>query len=139
MVSRKLEEQEKLKKSKSISDQTDEGVDTLQSEDNHDDLKKSTVSKGDIKHVTQDTSKKTDSKKQGTSSSKDTQPQATPDLEEEKVCRDYTMVTVSMGIALTGAKVKEVSLYEHLAGVFGKEVFEAPRHFHPFRNLSNNY
>ncbi|KAK2572193.1 Gag-Pol polyprotein [Acropora cervicornis] len=99
----KLEEQEKLKKSESIPDQTDEGVDTLKSEDNHDDTKKSTVSKGDVKHVTQDTSKKTDSKKQGTSSNKGTQPQATPDLEEEKVCRDYTMVTVSMGIALTDA------------------------------------
>ena len=40
---------------------------------------------------------------------KDTQTQATPDLEEEIVYRDYTMVTVSMGIALTGAEVKEVS------------------------------
>lgn len=118
----KLEEKEKLIKSESIPDQTDEGVDTLKSEDNHDDTKKSAVSKGDVKHVTQDTSKKTDSKKQGTSSNKGTQPQATPDLEEEKVCRDYTMVTVSMGIALTGAKVKGLSLYEHLAGVFGKEV-----------------
>ena len=41
---------------------------------------------------------------------KDTQPQATPDLEEEIVYRDLTMVTVSMGIALTGAEVKGVSL-----------------------------
>ena len=139
MVCRELEEQEKLIKSESIPDQTDEGVDTLKSEDTHDDTKKSTVSKGDVKHVTQDTSKKTDSKKQGTSSNKGTQPQATPDLEEEKVCRDYTMVTVSMGIALTGAKVKGLSLYEHLAGVFGKEVFEAPWHFHQFKSFSNNY
>jgi len=40
---------------------------------------------------------------------KDTQPQATPDLEEEIVYRDYTMLTVSMGIALTGAEVKGMS------------------------------
>ena len=123
LVCRKLEEKEKLKKSKSIPD---EGVDTVISEDNQDETKKSTVSRGDMKHATQDTSKKTDSKKQGTASNKDTEPQATPDLEEEKVCRDFAMVTVSMGIALTGAKVKGVSLYEHLVGAFGKEVFEAP-------------
>ena len=35
---------------------------------------------------------------------KGTQPQAPPDLEEEIVYRDYTMVTVSMGIALKGAE-----------------------------------
>lgn len=35
---------------------------------------------------------------------KGTQPQAPPDLEEEIVYRDYTMVTVSMGIALTGIR-----------------------------------
>ena len=49
------------------------------------------------------------------------------------------MVTVSMGIAFTGAKVKGLSLYEYLAGVFGKDVFGAPRHFLPFRSLSNDY
>ena len=62
---------------------------------------------------------------------KDTQPQATPDLEEEIVYRDYTIVTVSMGIALTGAEVKGVSFVLASSRSIGKEGIRSSEAF-PF-------
>lgn len=124
----KLEEQEKVKNEEDLDNQIEKGVDTDISEDSQgdkpDETKNPTVAKEERKqsHATQDPSKKTDTKKQGTASNKDTQPQAIPDLKEEHVCRDCAMVAVSMGIAATGATIKGVSVYEHLARVFGKEM-----------------
>ena len=69
---------------------------------------------------------------------KDTQPQATPDLEEEIVYRDLTMVTVSMGIVLTGAEVKGVSFVLASSRSIAKEGIEAPKHFLSLRSLSND-
>ena len=134
MSCRKLEEQEKaalkVVNSEGIGNQTEEGVDTDKAEENQDEgkpdaSKKPIVSRGESKqsHTSQDTGKKTENRKQGTAPNKDSLAQVIPDLEEEELCRDCAMIAVSMGMAVTGAKIKGVSLYEHLARVSGKEVF----------------
>ena len=68
----------------------------------------------------QETSKKTDSKKQST---KESVIQVTPDLDEEVLCTDCAMIGVSMATAITGAKIKGAPLYEHLTFLSGKKVF----------------
>ena len=68
----------------------------------------------------QETSKKTDSKKQST---KESVIQVIPDLDEEVLCTDCAMIGVSMATAITGAKIKGAPLYEHLAFLSGKKVF----------------
>lgn len=132
---RKLEEQEKnaskVDNNEGIENQTEEGVDTDKADENQDEgkpdaSKKPSVSRGESKqsHTSQDTGKKTENRKQGTAPNKDSLAQVVPDLEEEELCRDCAMIAVSMGMAVTGAKIKGVSLYEHLAiSVSGKEVF----------------
>ena len=132
-ICRKLEEQEKAASKpdsgEGIDDQT-EGMGADKAEENQDDAKpdtakKPSVSRGESKqsHTSQDTGKKTDSKKTGTAPNKDSMVQVVPDLEEEELCRDCAMIAVSMGTAVTGAKIKGAALYEHLAKVSGKEVF----------------
>ena len=129
---RKLEEQEKaaskVDSGEGNEDQAEEETD--KTEENQDDskpeaTKKPSVSRGESKqsHTSQETTKKADGKKQGTAPNKDSLVQVVPDLVEEEICRDCAMIGVSMGTAVTGAKVKGVSLYEHLAKVSGKEVF----------------
>ena len=49
--------------------------------------------------------------------------QTVPDLEEDELCRDCAIIAVSMGTAVIGARIKGVSLYDHLAKLSGKEVF----------------
>jgi len=131
-ILQKLEEQEKatskLDSGEGIEDQTEEGMDTDKAEENQDEgkpdaTKKPIVSRGGSKqsHASQDTSKKTDGKK-STAPNKDSLAQVVLDLEEEELCRDCAMIAVSMGTAVTGAKVKGAPLYEHLAKVSGKEV-----------------
>ena len=129
---RKLEEQEnatsKVDNSEGMDNQTEEGTDKAdenQDEGKPDASKKPSVSRGESKqsHTSQDTGKKTDNRKHGTVSNKESLTQVIPDLEEEEICRDCTMIAVSMGMAVTGAKIKGVPLYEHLARVSGKEVF----------------
>ena len=68
----------------------------------------------------QETSKKTDSKKQNT---KESVTQVIPDLGEEVLCTDCAMIGISMASAITGAKIKGAPLYEHLAFLSGKKVF----------------
>ncbi|XP_078358636.1 enolase 4-like [Oculina patagonica] len=122
----KLAEQEKtalkVDSSEGIEVQTEEGLDLEKAEDNQDTSKKSNVSRGESKqsHISQETAKKADGKK-GAAANKDSLAQAVPDLEEEELCRDCAMIAVSMGTAVTGAKIKGVSLYEHLAKLSGKE------------------
>lgn len=98
-------------------------ADENQDEGKPDATKKPIVSRGGSKqsHASQDTSKKTDGKK-STAPNKDSLAQVVLDLEEEELCRDCAMIAVSMGTAVTGAKVKGAPLYEHLAKVSGKEV-----------------
>ena len=133
MASRKLLEQEnsasKIDSGEAVEDQTGEGEGSERDEDNQeegkpDTTKKSNVSRGESKqsHLSQDTGKKTDGKK-STAGNKEVLAQTVPDLEEDELCRDCAMIAVSMGTAVTGAKIKEVSLYEHLAKLSGKEVF----------------
>ena len=133
VASRKLADQEKtalkVDSGEGVDDQTEEGVDSEKAGDNQgegkvDITKKSSVSRGESKqsHISQDTGKKTDGKK-STAPNKDPLAQAMPDLEEDELCRDCAMIAVSMGTAVTGAKIKGVSLYEHLAKLSGKEVF----------------
>ena len=119
----------KVDSSEGIDDQPEEGVDSEKAEGNQDEgkldtTKKSNISRGESKqsHISQDTGKKADGKK-GAASNKDSLTQTVPDLEEEELCRDCAMIGVSMGTAVTGAKIKGVSLYEHLAKLSGKEVF----------------
>ena len=132
MASRKLLEQEnsasKIDSSEAVEDQIGEGEGSERDEDNQqgkpDTTRKSNVSRGESKqsHLSQDTGKKTDGKK-GTAGNKELLVQTVPDLEEDELCRDCAMIAVSMGTAVAGAKIKGVSLYEHLAKVSGKEVF----------------
>lgn len=133
VASRKLLEQEnsalKIDSSEAVEDQTGEGEGSERAEDNQeegklDTTKKSNVSRGESKqsHLSQDTGKKTDGKK-STAGNKELLAQTVPDLEEDELCRDCAMIAISMGTAVTGAKIKGVSLYDHLAKVFGKEVF----------------
>lgn len=133
MASRKLLEQEnsasKIDGSEAVEDQIGEGEGSERDEDNQeegkpDTNKKSNVSKGESKqfHLSQDTSRKTDGKK-SIAGNKELLAQTVPDLEEDELCRDCAMIVVSMGTAVTGAKIKGVSLYEHLAKLSGKEVF----------------
>ena len=70
--------------------------------------------------LSQETSKKTDSKKQST---KESATQVIPDLDEDVLCTDCAMIGVSMATAITGAKIKGAPLYEHLAFLSGKKVF----------------
>lgn len=133
VVSRKLVEQEnsalKIDSSEVVEDQTGEGEGSERAEDNQeerkpDTTKKFSISRGESKqsHLSQDTGKKADGKK-GTAGNKELLAQAVPDLEEDELCRDCAMIAVSMGTAVTGARIKGVSLYEHLAKLSGKEVF----------------
>ena len=129
---RKLEEQEKSASNvdtEGTEDQADESCDTDKVEEKQDEAKpdankKSSVSRGETKtsYASQDTTKKADGKKQGAAPNKDPMSHVIPDLQEEELWRDSAMITVSMGIAVTGAKVKGVSLYQHLARVCGREV-----------------
>jgi len=129
VASRKLLEQEnsssKIDSSEAVEDQTGEGEDLERAEDNQEEgkpdaTKKSNVSRGESKqsYLSQDTGKKTDGKK----GNKELLTQTIPDLEEDELCRDCAMIAVSMGTAVTGAKIKGVSLYDHLAKLSGKEV-----------------
>lgn len=127
VASRKLSEQENP--AEVVEDQIGEGEGSERDEDNQDEekpdtIKKSYVSRGESKqsHLSQDTGKKTDGKK-STAGNKESLAQTVPDLEEDELCRDCAMIAVSMGTAVTGAKIKGVSLYEHLAKLSGKEVF----------------
>lgn len=131
---RKLVEQEKtalkIDSSEGVENQTEEGEGLERAEDHQeegkpDTTKKSTsVSRGESKqsHLSQDTGKKADGKK-STAANKESLVQGIPDLEEDELCRDCAMIAVSMGTAVTGAKIKGVSLYNHLAKLSGKEVF----------------
>ena len=132
MASRKLLEQEnsssKIDSSEAVEDQPGEGEDSERAEDNQEEgkadaTKKSNVSRGESKqsYLSQDTGKKTDGKK-GTAGNKELLAQTIPDLEEDELCKDCAMIAVSMGTAVTGAKIKGVSLYDHLAKLSGKEV-----------------
>ena len=131
MASRKLLEQENsalnIDSSDAVEDQTGEGEDSERAEDNQEegkpDTTKKSVSRGESKqsHLSQDTGKKTDGKK-STAGNKELLAQTVPDLEEDELCRDCAMIAVSMGTVITGAKIKGVSLYDHLAKLYGKEV-----------------
>lgn len=101
-------------------DQTEEELEPDKAEDSN---KKSNVSRGESKQsqISQDTSKNAESKK-GTVATKESQAQMVPDLEEEEICRDCAMIGVSIGAAVTGAKIKGVSLYKHLAKLVGREM-----------------
>ena len=101
-------------------DQTEEELEPEKAEDSN---KKSNMSRGESKQsqISQDTSKKGDSKR-GTAGIKESQAQLAPDLEEEEICRDAAIIGVSMGTVVTGAKIKGLSLYQHLAKLVGKEV-----------------
>lgn len=101
-------------------DQTEEELEPEKAEDSN---KKSNMSRGESKQsqTSQDTSKKGDSKR-GTAGIKESQAQLVPDLEEEEICRDSAIIGVSMGTVVTGAKIKGLSLYQHLAKLVGKEV-----------------
>lgn len=122
----------KIDDSDHVEDQTEEGVEPDKAEENQDTNKKPNVSRGESKqsHISQDTGKKAESKK-GTAANKESLAQVVPDLEEDEVCKDCAMIGVSMGMAITGAKLKGVSLYQHLAKLCGKEV-----NFHAW--LENN-
>lgn len=100
-------------------DQTEEELEPEKAEDSN---KKSNMSRGESKQsqISQDTSKKGDSKR-GTAGIKESQVQLVPDLEEEEICRDSAIIGVSMGTVVTGAKIKGLSLYQHLAQLVGKE------------------
>lgn len=132
VASRKLAEQEKaalkIGSGEAIEDQTEDGVDPEKAEENQDEgkpdtTKKASVSRGESKqsHTSQETGKKAEGKK-GAAANKESLAQAVPDLEEDELCRDCAIIAVSMGTAVTGAKLKGASLYEHLAKVSGKEV-----------------
>ena len=101
-------------------DQTEEELEPEKAEDSN---KKSNMSRGESKQsqISQDTSKKGDSKR-GTAGIKESQAQLVPDLEEKEICRDAAIIGVSMGTVVTGAKIKGLSLYQHLAKLVGKEV-----------------
>lgn len=131
-ILQKLLEQEnsasKIDNSEAVEDQIGEGEGSERDEDNQeegkpDTTKKSNVSRGESKqsHLSQDTGKKTDGKK-SIAGNKELLAQTVPDLEEDELCRDCAIIAVSVGTAVTGAKIKGLSLYEHLAKLSGKEL-----------------
>ncbi|CAH3123330.1 unnamed protein product [Pocillopora meandrina] len=122
MLQKMLEEERQslhINNNDSDKDQTEEELEPEKAEDSN---KKSNMSRGESKQsqISQDTSKKGDSKR-GTAGIKESQVQVVPDLEEEEICRDAAIIGVSMGTVVTGAKIKGLSLYQHLAKLVGKE------------------
>ena len=89
-------------------------------------VKKTSLSKAESKQLQtqQDAAKNADRKKQSVVPNKDVVGPGASDLEKEEVFTDYAMIAVSMGTALAATKIKDCSLYEHLAQISGKKVFK---------------